>query len=44
MILVVEVEVAKASPVALLMRAVGEWNPQPEAPPTTVFQPEAPAR
>ena len=41
---VVEVEVAKASPVALLMRAVGEWNPQPEAPPTTVFQPEAPAR
>ncbi|NTX01939.1 HlyD family secretion protein [Myxococcus sp. CA040A] len=44
MTLVVEVEVARASPVALLMRALGEWNPQPEEPPVTVFQPEAEAR
>jgi membrane fusion protein (multidrug efflux system) len=44
MTLAVEVEVARASPAALLMRAIGEWNPQPEDPRTTTFRPEAEAR
>lgn len=41
----VEVEVARASPVALLMRAIGEWNEPTESPPgQRVFQPQAEAR
>jgi hemolysin D len=41
----VEVEVARASPIALLMRAIGEWSvAEPEQPAVREFQPEAPAR
>lgn len=46
MTLTVEVEVARASPVALLMRAIGEWHPQPEPEERRMkaFQTEAEAR
>jgi membrane fusion protein (multidrug efflux system) len=43
----VEVEVARVSPIALLLRAIGEWNasePAPEERRVGVFQPEAEAR
>ena len=44
MTLTVEVEVARVSPVALLMRAIGEWHPAPEERRTREFQTEAEAR
>jgi hemolysin D len=44
MTLTVEVEVARVSPLALLMRAVGEWQPAPEERRTREFQTEAEAR
>ncbi len=40
----VEVEIARVSPVALLMRAIGEWHPTPEERHTKEFQTEAEAR
>lgn len=43
----VEVEIARVSPFALLMRSIGEWrtNPAPdEKRSNTAFEPEAPAR
>ncbi len=44
MTLTVEVEVARASPVALLMRAIGEWHPPAEQRRMKEFQTEAEAR
>ncbi len=43
----VEIEVARVSPVGLLMRAIGEWNtaePEPEGQRVREFQAEEPAR
>jgi hemolysin D len=43
----VEIEVARVSPIALLMRAIGEWHaadPTPEEPRTRGFQAETEAR
>src|SRR5439155_8054290 len=37
----VEIEVARVSPIALLLRAIGEWNyPAPEPPDTPTKEPE----
>ena len=43
----VEVEVARVSPFALMMRSIGEWRNTPttgKEPSSTTFTPEAPAR
>jgi len=46
MTLTVEVEVARVSPIALLMRAIGEWHVEPPASDrhSKEFQTEAEAR
>jgi len=44
MTMTVEVEVARVSPVALLMRAIGEWHPPVDDRRTKEFQTEAEAR